>query len=126
MDENETRGTLICEGISATTPNEATKISIDYVRSLTPDEREGILFALLRDLLDEQEGHGPIYFSMNGQRFGYWVTPMLENHYREKNLARLPPDIAADLRRFDNHAIAPDADSDPLEAWYMKQVLEDL
>lgn len=85
--------TTIYESICVEETSGQSSAALKYVRSMTPEDKDEVLVALLEEVLEMQEGHGPIFFFKNGKDLGYWVTPSLAKAYHDEKIKSLPTGV---------------------------------
>jgi hypothetical protein len=108
---------------AATTPNTTTTngapvSAVDYVRALSPEEKQAVFLALLREALAENGDTGLLPVDdEDGKPFGYYVPPKAAAAY----LKVTPPALSSDQEEGIRRAIAT-----PHATFDMGQFLDDL
>ena len=106
---------------AATTPNASTNGSpaVNYVRALSSEEKEHVLIALLRELIEiNGGGKGLIPISTpEGESLGYYVPPQAAQMHFPASLPSLSVDQKESIRR---------ATATPQSTFDMGQFLDEL
>jgi hypothetical protein len=72
---------------------------VEFVRSLSPEDREDVFVLLLRELIRESGGSGVIpVVASDGEDLGYHVPPQAADRLAEQELPKLSPERQAELR----------------------------
>jgi hypothetical protein len=84
---------------AATTPANGTNGSaVDYVRALSPEEKQAVFLALLREALAENGDTGLLPVDdEDGKPFGYYVPPKAAAEIAERELPKLSPEREKEL-----------------------------
>lgn len=73
---------------------------VDYVGSLSPEVKQEVLIALLRELIEINGGNGLIPFNLpNGESLGHYVPPAAAMAQYEAMLNEMPPAIREAMTR---------------------------
>jgi hypothetical protein len=93
--------------MNATTPHPTTNGSpasaVDYVRSLSPEEKQAVFLALLREALQLQGGEGPLPIEdEDGNPFGCYLPPKAVAARAEAALPKMSPEREAELAKRQN------------------------
>ncbi|MCI0705011.1 MAG: hypothetical protein L0241_28460 [Planctomycetia bacterium] len=83
------------------TANGSTTSAVDYVRTLSDEEKGHVLIALLRELI-EINGGGKGLISIDtpeGESLGYYVPPLAAQARAEAVIPKLSPEREAELAR---------------------------
>jgi hypothetical protein len=86
---------------STTSTNGSVTSAVDYVRSLSDEDKGHVLIALLRELIAiNGGGKGLIPIStQEGESLGYYVPPLAADAQAEAVLPKLSPERRAELDR---------------------------
>jgi hypothetical protein len=107
----------ISEPLASPGANGQPLSAVDYVRSLSPEDKEEILVVLLKELIEINGGEGLITFNRPGESLGYYVPPKAAQERYEKMMAELPPEVRQALEK----PLPPDFDPEDSipaeEAW---------
>lgn len=90
--------------MTAAEPNVA-----DLLRTLSPEAKDELLIALLRELISIHGGHHQISFELpGGEYLGYYVPPEVSLAQTAASLADMPPKVREAMTR----PLPPDFDPD--------------
>ena len=80
--------------------NDAARSPVEFVRTMSPEDKEDVFVALLEELLARSSKTGLIKFeSVRGQFLGYFVPPAAAKELADKEWGEMPPMIREQLSR---------------------------
>lgn len=79
---------------------DAARSPVEFVRTMSPEDKEDVFLALLEELLARSSKTGLIPFeSVRGQFLGYFVPPAAAKELADKEWGEMPPRIREQLGR---------------------------
>jgi len=79
-------------------PNGQAISAVEYVNRLSVEEREEVLFALIKELIEVHGGgHGLISIDREGESLGYLVPPKAAAERYKRFMEELPPEVRESL-----------------------------
>jgi hypothetical protein len=83
---------------AAPTSTNGTAPAVEYVRTLSPEEKQAVFLALLREVLAENGDTGVLPVDdEEGKPFGYYVPPKAAAEIAERELPKLSPQREKEL-----------------------------
>ena len=92
--------TLPMPTASTRATNDAVRLPVEFVQTMSPEDKEDVFVALLEDLLSRSSKTGLIPFeSARGLFLGYFVPPAAAKELADKEWSEIPPSIREQLGR---------------------------